>query len=107
MGVGASNTMAKSTTERGYDGRHKRNRERMLHQLADGTPCEECGRPMYRDRARNFDHAPLEADHHAQPLKYATNKRAALADRLIHRTCNRAGGAWDSPQPAVVNPIKW
>ena len=45
------NTMAKktTTTERGYDNRHKRNRERMLRQLTDGTPCEECGRPMYRN----------------------------------------------------------
>lgn len=57
---------------------------------------------MYKDAERNFDHAVLEADHGpGSALKYAKNKQATRATRLLHRYCNRRGGAWDRPKKKV------
>lgn len=98
--------MAKNgqTTEQlGLGWRHRQQREHLLAQHIDGSPCpclnlNDCGPsclcrphgrglPMYRDRYRNPDHMPLEADH--------SNPRAlggTLADRLLLATCNRSRG---------------
>lgn len=92
----------KTRQERGYDRRHEKQRERLMHQLKDGSPCPHCGKPMYRDPARNFDGAPLEANH-SDPLANYTDKRAApLADELLHRFCNRSLGDYSrqSASPA-------
>lgn len=89
----------KSTHERGYGHQHQKQRRRLLAQLKDGTPCPECGKPMFKTAAKNFDGAALEADHGpGSALKYAENKQATKATRLLHRTCNRSGGAWDKPK---------
>lgn len=87
-----------SSTQRGYGATHQKRRRQLLAQHPNGAPCPECGQPLYREPHRNWDNAPPEADHgpgHA--LKHATNKQATLATRLLHRTCNRRGGAWDKP----------
>lgn len=92
-----------STTNRGYGATHVRQRKRLLYQLKDGTPCEVCGRPLYKDADKNFDGAPLEADHgpgSALKFKNGAEKRTTLATRLLHRYCNRSGGAWESEQTA-------
>lgn len=78
-------TKPKSTTARGYGHAHQINRRRLLANLRDGTPCDWCGQPMYRDAKRNPDSAPLEADH-TKALKHHNNNPA---DRLLHRRCNR------------------
>lgn len=89
----------KTTTERGYGARHQNRRRQLFAQHTDGEPCPECGRPMYKDPKKNFDGAALEADHpKGSALKYAKNKQTTLAKRLLHRTCNRSGGAWDKPR---------
>ena len=94
-----------STDQRGYGWRHQKRRRVLLAQLKDGSPCPECGQPMYKQAERNFDHAALEADHGpGNALKYADNKQATKATRLLHRTCNRSGGAWDKPRPARQAP---
>lgn len=93
----------KTTTQRGYGHAHQQQRRKLIAQLKNGTPCPECGKPMFKTAAKNFDHAPLEADHgpgHA--LKHAKNKQTTLATRLLHRTCNRRGGAWDKPTPPTT-----
>lgn len=91
---------SKTTTQRGYGHTHQKQRRRLLAQHTDGAPCPECGRPMFKDADKNFDGAALEADHGpGSALKYAGNKKATKATRLLHRTCNRAGGAWDRPRP--------
>ncbi|WP_276652447.1 hypothetical protein [Corynebacterium vitaeruminis] len=66
-----------------YGSEHKRNRDVLLYQLLPGTECEVCARPMYRDPTKNFDGAPLEADHENADTSKPAN-------RLIHRTCNRS-----------------
>lgn len=101
-----------NTTQRGYGWEHQKARERLLRQHRDGTPCAECGKPMYRDPARNHDEQPLHADHgpgHAQ--KYAKDKRRNPPTRLLHGSCNTKGGAWDKPRPhaetAEENGFNW
>lgn len=71
-----------TTTQRGYGHDHRTRRDQLLYQHIDGTECEYCARPMYRDATRNFDGAPLEADHLDQD-------KGNLAARLLHRQCNR------------------
>ena len=89
----------KSTHERGYGHQHQKQRRRLLAQLKDGTPCPECGKPMYKTATKNFDGAALEADHGpGSALKYAQDKQRTKAIRLLHRTCNRSVGAWDRPK---------
>jgi len=91
---------AQTTTQRGYGTQHQKQRRKLLAQLKDGTPCPECGKPMFKTASKNFDKAALEADHGpGNALKYAENKQATKATRLLHRTCNRSGGAWDRPRP--------
>lgn len=80
------------TTERGYGWRHQQQRQRLMRAHKDGTPCSHCGKPMYRDPAKNFDGAPLEAQH-ADPLaNHADKLSAPLASELMHRFCNRSLG---------------
>ena len=83
---------AKRTTERGYGWKHQKQRERLLRAHKDGAPCSHCGKPMYRDPARNFDGAPLEAQHADALANHADKQRAPLASELMHRFCNRSLG---------------
>ncbi|QQB45348.1 hypothetical protein I6I10_06955 [Corynebacterium glucuronolyticum] len=79
-----------SAAKRGYGAAHKVKRQQLLYSLRDGTECDYCGRPMYKDSARNFDGAALEADHLQQD-------KGHLAARLLHRQCNRKmsqPGSW-------------
>ena len=71
-----------STTQRGYGNTHAARRKQLLYNHEDGTECDYCGRPMHRDPAKNFDGAPLNADH------WETDK-THLARRLIHDQCNK------------------
>lgn len=81
-----------STTERGYGWQHQKQRERLLRAHKDGAPCSHCGKPMYRDPARNFDGAPLEAQHADALANHEDKQRAPLASELMHRFCNRSLG---------------
>lgn len=76
---------SKTTTQRGYGHRHQQVRKRLLIKLVDGSPCQWCGKPMFRKPEMNFDGAPLEADH-TKDLKHHD---PSDADRLLHRRCNR------------------
>ena len=80
-----------TTSERGYDHRHKAAARRLKAELVDGDPCCRCGGPMYRwqlDVGRN-DMRGLDADHHAQARVLGGD----LPDALCHRRCNRSAGA--------------
>lgn len=101
-----------SSTKRGYGYAHQRRRKALLAQHIDGSPCPECGKPRYRDASKNFDGHALEADHPpGQAQKYAKNKQSNLARRLLHKTCNARGGAWDKPiakpTPATSGKFVW
>lgn len=85
-------------TRRGLGWRHQRARETLLRQHKDGTLCDWCGRPMYRDRRRNWDYHPernhlsgvLHADHRGISRTEALRRGQAipLPDRLLHGVCN-------------------
>lgn len=80
------------TTERGYGWKHQQQRERLMRAHRDGAPCSHCGKPMYRDPAKNFDGAPLEAQHADALANHEDKQRAPLASELMHRFCNRSLG---------------
>lgn len=65
-----------------YGREHKRARSRLRHNLVDGTLCEYCGRPMFRNAEDNFDGRVVEADH----INADTSRPPG---RLIHHKCNR------------------
>ena len=78
----------KQAHEAGYGWDHRRNRARLMYNLVDGSPCPFCGKALYKEPAKNFDGAALEADHTKDIKHHGQNP----ADRLIHRTCNRSRG---------------
>lgn len=63
-----------------YGWSHNRDRARLLAELAPGTPCAECRRPMFPEQL-------LDADH-STPAVLGGQR----ADRLLHRACNRRRG---------------
>lgn len=73
--------MAGSTTARGLGWRHQQQRARLLRTTPDGTPCGECGRPMWKGTQA------LDADH-VVPRSLG----GRLATRLLHASCNRSRG---------------
>lgn len=93
-------TKAKPTTkQKGLGWRHRNHREALLRKHTDGAACDWCGRPMYRDRTRNWDHNPtstnpdngkLHADHAGISRNEALRKGQPipLPNRLLHGTCN-------------------
>lgn len=75
--------ITKTTTQRGYGYKQQQiPRKNLIHNLVDGTECEYCARPMYRNPDKNFDGAALEADH-------IDRDKTKPPKRLIHRKCNR------------------
>jgi hypothetical protein len=76
-----------TTTQRGYGHDHQENRQRLLGRHVDGRACWWCGRPMYRDKTRNWDGHPLEA-HHTKSLARHGRTSRNRADALLHKTCN-------------------
>lgn len=88
-------------TDLGLGWKHQRQLKRLFARLKDGEPCWWCGKPMYRDAKRNFDGATLEGDHSKSRRDHGTEH---LADRLLHRRCNRQRGAGDRDhlRPAIA-----
>lgn len=92
-----------TTTQRGYGSQHVQRRNLLLYQLIDGSPCWWCGKPLYKDKNKNFDKKPLHADHSAPVSKNSSS----LADRLLHHTCNseRGDGSRDHLRPVLNNTM--
>lgn len=65
-----------------YGSSHQRARARLRHNLVDGSECEYCGGPMFREASQNFDGRVVEADH----INADTSRPPG---RLIHSSCNR------------------
>lgn len=82
--------MSKTTSQRGYGRAHQLRRQGLMAALVEGSPCDWCGRPMYRDASKNFDGASLEADHEDALATHGVHGN--LATRLLHRKCNRQRG---------------
>lgn len=85
---------------RSYGGRHKRIRRSLLARHIDGSPCDWCGKPMFKDPELNFDGNPLNADH-VDPL---ANNPNGVATRLLHDRCNKQRK--DGSRTAPVQVVK-
>lgn len=97
----------RSTTEKGLGWRHQKDRDRLLRAHIDATLCWWCGKPMYRDRTRNWDYDPASTDRASGSLaadhSHARAHGGTKADRLLHGQCNkmRGEGARDHLRPAL------
>lgn len=90
---------AANTTARGLGWDHQENRRRLLARHPEGRACWWCGKPMWRDAARNWDREPLHADH-----TKARSRGGTAADRLLHGLCNkqRGDGSRDHERPTAL-----
>ena len=88
-----------TSTERGLGWRHQQQRAMLLRRHTDGSPCWWCGLPLRKEAAKNWDCAPLAADH-----SRARSLGGMLADRLLHSTCNaqRGDGTRDYRRPVLT-----
>lgn len=93
----------KTQTELGLGHRHRCQADSLRHNHTDGTFCDWCGRPMFRDRTKNWDYDPratnpisgvLQADHSKMSRAEAIRRGLPipLPDRLLHGECNRQRG---------------
>lgn len=108
--------LAKLTTrQKGLDWQRHRNAADILKRNhRDGTPCDWCGRPMYRDRTRNWDYNPqathlsngsLAADHSGVSRAECIRQGRPIPrpDRLLHGTCNIQRGEGGNDHLAATN----
>lgn len=91
----------KTTTEQGVGWRHQQAVAVLKRRHIDGSPCDWCGKPMWRDAHRNWDYDPkipfsgtLQGDHGAMTRAEAVRRGLPipLVDRLLHRRCNQQRG---------------
>ncbi len=108
----------RTTTEKGLGWRHQQARDALLRRHTDGARCEWvlCGRPMYKDRTRNYDYDPsstnptsgvLQADHSDMSRAEALRRGlpVPLPNRLLHGECNRQRGDGRNDQRGVVDGV--
>jgi hypothetical protein len=92
-----------STTARGLGHRHQVAVDRLLSAHPDGKTCPWCGRPMWKNRTRNWDYqagstnpasGKLQGDHSGMSRSEALRRGLPipLPDRLLHGECNRQRG---------------
>lgn len=93
---------ARTTTQKGLGWAHQQRADALKRKHQDGSPCDWCGKPMYRDPAKNWDYDPkgsadsgkLQADHGAMTRAAAIRQGLPipLPDRLLHGRCNQQRG---------------
>lgn len=83
-----SNTPKASSAKRGYDNRHRAERERLLPS-AYGKTCAMCGHAMLRGQLLDFDHE--------RPVSQGGGR----ASRFLHRACNRSRGNGTKRTPLI------
>lgn len=87
-----STTRGLTTTQQGLGHAHQRRRAALLAMHVEGSPCAECGKPMYSWQR-------LDADHSVERACGGT-----VADRLLHASpCNR--GRWGRAKRKEREPL--
>src|SRR4051812_23652585 len=66
-----------TTTQRGYDYKHKRGRKAALAAMRDGDPCTRCGHAMHKGDDLHYDHDDDRTTYRG----------------LAHASCNERAGA--------------
>lgn len=101
-----------TTTQRGLGHRHRVAVKALMMRHQDGSPCDWCGKPMWRDHTRNWDYDPdqvgsgkLQGDHGAMTRSEAIRRGIPipLPDRLLHRKCNSQRGDGVNDHLAAAN----
>lgn len=88
----------RSSTARGLGAEHRKQRERLLRDTPEGTPCEECLEPMH-PKTRPGD---LDADH-----TVSRAEGGKIADRLLHSWCNRRRGDGTRRPLSTITSRQW
>lgn len=107
----------KTQTELGLGWRHRQAADNLRANHHDGALCDQCGRPMWRDRTKNYDYKPastnpisglLQADHSTISRAEAIRRGIPipLPDRLLHGECNRMRGDGTNDHLAAINTGK-
>jgi hypothetical protein len=101
------------TSARGLGWRHQQAVATLRRNHRDGAPCDWCGKPLYLDRTRNWDHDPdrnhlsgvLHGDHAGLSRTEAIRlgKPIPLPNRLLHQTCNIQRGTGGMDHLAATN----
>lgn len=68
-----------TTTQRGYDGAHRKNRASLI-KAAIGMPCPLCGETMRDDQDLHLDHT------------VPASLGGRVGDRVVHAWCNESSG---------------
>lgn len=95
----ATTKAKQTTTAKGLGWRHQQAAAALLRKHTDGRSCSWCGRPMYRDRMRNWDYNPLSTNpnsgklhaHHSEMSRAEMIRRGLPIrppDQLLHGRCN-------------------
>jgi len=101
-----------TTTQQGLGWKHQQAVAGLTRRHQDGAPCDWCGKPMYLDPTRNWDHdanipgsGKLQGDHGAMTRAEALRRGVPipLPDRLLHRRCNGQRGDGVNDHLAAVN----
>jgi hypothetical protein len=92
-----------TTTAKGLGWRHQQAAAALKRGHVDGSACEWCGRPMYRDRTQNWDYkregsatsGTLHADHRDMSRHEALRRGlpVPMPNRLLHGVCNIQRGS--------------
>lgn len=99
---------------RGMGWLHTQAVEALRQRHVDGSPCDWCGRPMYRDRTLNWDYDPqskrrngngtLQGDHIVSRKKLMdAGLPIPIPDRLLHGVCNLQRGDGRNDHIAWIN----
>ncbi|RFZ11196.1 hypothetical protein DSM43518_02036 [Mycobacterium marinum] len=91
-------TAARRKKAQGLGYRHRIAADNLKRNHQDGTPCSWCGRPMYKDRTRNWDYnadggrdsGKLHAHHSKMSRAEAIRLGLPISppDELLHGACN-------------------
>jgi hypothetical protein len=93
----------RTTTQKGLGWAHRQASMALHRAHRDGSPCAECGEPMWLDRTRNWDYDPdggnfsgsLHADHGEMSRAEALRRGLPIPrpTQLLHGLCNMRKGA--------------
>lgn len=75
----------KTQTELGLGWTHRQASKNLHDNHQDGTPCDWCGRPMFKDRTRNWDYNPTSTNpNNGNCTQTTQNEQERNASNLVY-----------------------